>query len=1080
MNQLIGTMLDNKRNGTVGDAVSPYLKKGYKVSIMASLFSIHAYDFLKKELNDIASVRLLLSEPAFINPKSTGGSTDKSIKQRESILSGTTHEYYLRNNLNQAKIAKECADWINTKVEVKAMLEPSPGLNLYISRNTKSEGMAIQGNSNFTAEGLGFVSSPSLYMNTSTPEIQGYINWFDEIWKDPNKIEPVKEELLKRLELLYRDQTPEFLYFVTLYNIFREYVEEFSEDEIIKEKTGFKDTIIWNKLYKFQKDGVIGAIDKLEKHNGCIIADSVGLGKTFEGLAIIKYYELRNDRVLVLCPKKLRENWLVYTQNDKRNSLNGDRFNYDVLNHTDLSRYEGLSGDINLSTINWGNYDLVVIDESHNFRNNQAHKDRETRYSRLMKEIIQSGVKTKVLMLSATPVNNKMNDLKNQVAFITEGKDNALQGTGIDSINLTLRNAQTVFNRWLKYSEKDRTSGNLLELLNFDYFRLLDTLTIARSRKHIEKYYNMSEIGKFPERLKPINIKAEIDEEETFPKISEINRIINRLNLSAYAPLKYVLPDKQRVYSMKYDMRIKGGSVFKQIDRESSLIHLMRINMLKRMESSISSFGFTVSNLLKRIDDLIEKLESHESNPKTDVSIQDVDFEDEEFDSQLIGSKVKVLLHDVDRVKWLQDLKSDQKIMENLLIETAQITTERDAKLNHLKKIITKKIQNPLNVDNKKVLVFTAFADTATYLYEHLSTWMKEEHGLETALVVGSGSNKTTIPKFRPELNSILTNFSPLSKERNKIDYDITAEIDLLIATDCISEGQNLQDCDFLVNYDIHWNPVRIIQRFGRVDRLGSKNDFIQLVNFWPNMELEEYISLEARVSGRMILLDISATGEENVIDEAAGQKMNDLEYRAKQLKQLQETVLDLEDISGSISITDLTLNDFKMDLLDYMEVNKGYVSNAKRGMFAVANKEILPEEFQEEGVIFCLRHTRESVEIDEKSALYPFFLVYMSPEGTIKLGHSKTKQILDLFRKACQGQRDVFTDLVRLFHEETNNQEDMTMYTDLLKKASEFVLGIVEETGMASLFSLGQSALLQNAAASTDDFEVISFLIIK
>ncbi|WP_318617092.1 helicase-related protein [Sporosarcina sp. YIM B06819] len=1074
---MIGTMLDNKSNGTVGDAVSPYLKKGYKVSIMASLFSIHAYDFLKRELNDIESVRLLLSEPAFTQAKEHTG---KGTRQRESMLSGTQQEYFLRNNLNQAKIAKECADWIKNKVDVKAMVEPSPALNVYISQNRKNEGAAIQGNSSFTAEGLGFVSSPALHMNTATSETQDFIKWFDEIWEDPNKIEPIKEVLLKRLELLYRDQTPEFLYFVTLYNIFKEYVEEFSEDEIIKEKTGFKDTVIWNKLYKFQKDGVVGAIDKLEKYNGCIIADSVGLGKTFEGLAVIKYYELRNDRVLVLCPKKLRENWLVYTQNDRRNSLNADRFNYDVLNHTDLSRYEGISGDINLSTINWANYDLVVIDESHNFRNNSTRKDRETRYSRLMKDIIQSGVKTKVLMLSATPVNNKMNDLKNQVAFITEGKDDALKDTGIDSINSTLRNAQTIFNRWLKFSEKERTSESLLEMLNFDYFRLLDTLTIARSRKHIEKYYNMSEIGKFPDRLKPINIKAEIDEEETFPKISEVNRIINRLNLSAYAPLKYVLPDKQEAYSQKYDMQVKGGSVFKQIDRESSLIHLMRVNMLKRMESSISSFGFTVSSLLKRIDDLVVKLESQKSNAKTDVSIQDINFEDDDFDDQLIGSKVKVLLQDVDRIKWLQDLKSDQKILEGLLIETAKITEERDAKLNHLKKAITDKIKNPLNPANKKVLVFTAFADTATYLYEHLSTWLKEEHGLETALVVGSGSNKTTIPKFRPELNAVLTHFSPLSKERNKIDDGTTAEIDLLIATDCISEGQNLQDCDFLVNYDIHWNPVRIIQRFGRVDRLGSKNDVIQLVNFWPNMELEEYISLEARVSGRMILLDISATGEENVIDESTGQKMNDLEYRAKQLKQLQETVIDLEDISGSISITDLTLNDFKMDLIDYMEVNKGEVTNAQRSLFAIANKEMLPEEFQEEGIIFCLRHTQESNKIDEKSALYPFFLVYMNPNGTIKLGHSKTKQILDLFRKACQGQRSILTDLVTLFNEETNFQEDMTPYTGLLKKASEFVLGVVEETGMTSLFSLGQSALLQNVAASTDDFEVISFLIIK
>ncbi|WP_338152465.1 helicase-related protein [Indiicoccus explosivorum] len=1073
-------MLDNKRSGIVGDAISPYLKKGHKASIMASLFSIHAFDFLKEELNSVESVRLLLSEPAFMSSNRVAGSTRRDRLLRESHLSGTAQEFFLRNNLNQAKIAKECADWIRSKVEIKALTESVAGTNLYISQNAKREGVAVQGNSNFTAEGLGYVSSPIPHLSTSNTETAGYIEYFDALWKDEQRTESVREEVLKRLELLYRDQTPEFLYFVTLYNIFREYIEEFNEDEVIKEKTGFKDTVIWNKLYKFQKDGVIGAIDKLEKYNGCIIADSVGLGKTLEGLAVIKYYELRNDRVLVLCPKKLRENWLVYTQNDKRNTFNKDRFNFDVLNHTDLSRFDGLSGDINLASINWSNYDLVVIDESHNFRNNPTRKNRETRYSRLMKEIIKSGVKTKVLMLSATPVNNKMTDLKNQVAFITEGKDNALSKAGIESIDATLRNAQTVFNRWLKYGETARTSENLLEMLNFDYFKLLDTLTIARSRKHIEKYYNMSEIGKFPERLKPLNIKSEIDETGQFPRIDEVNRIINRLNLSAYSPIRYVLPAKQQAYSQRYDMQVSGGSIFKQIDREMSLIHLMRVNMLKRMESSISSFGFTVAKLLTRVDNLIEKLESFKVNPKIDVSIQDIDFEDEDFNDQLIGSKVKVLISDIDRVKWLQDLRSDQRILESLLLETAPITPERDAKLNHLKSAVTEKIKSPLNVNNKKVLVFTAFADTAIYLYEQLADWIKREHGLNAALVVGTGNNKSTIPKLRSDLSSILTSFSPNSKERDKTDLGLGMEIDLLIATDCISEGQNLQDCDYLINYDIHWNPVRIIQRFGRVDRLGSKNDVIQLVNFWPNMELEEYISLEERVSGRMILLDISATGEENVIDEDAGEKMNDLEYRAKQLKQLQEAVLDLEDISGSISITDLTLNDFKMDLLDYMEVNKQEITNAQKGLFALANKELLPEDLRNEGIIFCLRHTQSRAKLNDRSSLYPFFLIYMDLEGTVKLGHNKTKQILDLFRKACQGQRSINQELITVFNDETDFQADMDPYIELLKKASEFILGIVEEQGMASLFSLGQSSLLQNTSSSTDDFEVISYLILK
>ncbi|KON87946.1 helicase [Sporosarcina globispora] len=1080
---MLGKMLDNKRSGIVGDALKSYFKKDAKVAIMSSYFTIYAFEALKKELMKVDEVRFLFIDPTFTSEKHTQGTTDIDKSGREKRLSGSELEIKMRNELTQAKIAKECADWISTKVKMKSLTSPLTQNRLFHIENKDGSSVAIQGSSDFTSSGLGYTYSPNLHMNSLIDEpilTKQYIQWFNDVWKNDAIIEEVKEEVLERIAAIYENHSPEFLYYITLYNIFSDYLEEFDEDAIVKSKTGFKDTTIWNKLYKFQKDGVLGAIDKLEKHNGCIIADSVGLGKTFEALAVIKYYELRNDRVLVLCPKKLGENWLIYTQNDKRNVLSTDRFNYDVLNHTDLSRTGGLSGDINLSTVNWSNYDLVVIDESHNFRNNQARNDRETRYSRLMNQIIKAGVKTKVLMLSATPVNNKMNDLKNQVAFITEGRDEALESAGIESIEQTLRKAQLSFNKWLKLDDEERKSDTLLEMLNFDYFKLLDAVTIARSRKHIEKYYNMSEIGKFPERLKPRNVHADIDEENEFPEIKEVNKLINRLNLSAYSPLKYVMPEKQEEYSRKYDMKVKGGSVFKQIDRERSLVHLMRVNLLKRMESSIHSFGMTVASLLTKIDDLLVKLDNIQQYSNANININEIDIDDDDVENMLIGSKVKVLLQDIDRIKWKQDLQDDREILEQLLIESAKVQAPRDAKLNKLKSMINHKLLQPINGENKKIIIFTAFADTASYLYKELSQWVSKKHGVNSALVTGSGGNQTTLKGVQKDLNSILTNFSPVSKERNKIDSKIREEIDILIATDCISEGQNLQDCDYLINYDIHWNPVRIIQRFGRIDRLGSKNDVIQLVNFWPNMDLDEYINLEARVSGRMVLLDISATGEENVIEYDEKKQMNDLEYRKKQLKQLQEEVVDLEDISGGISITDLTLTDFKMDLLDYMDANKKKIETAPLGLHAVTSLQLAPSSDIESGVIFCIKQRNAAAQVKETSALYPYYLVYMNMDGKVLLGHLKTKQILDLFRKVANGQADVFNELIHQFNHETEDMKDMSSYKYLLDMVVEFVLCIVEEQGMESLFNLGNSSLLHDTATTSDDFELISFLVIK
>lgn len=1059
-------LLDNKNHGKVITELKKSLDTSSKLAVLSGMFSIYGYAALKKELGNLTDIRLLLSKW-----------DDASLH----TIAGTPQETRLKNKLEQSRIAKECAAWVKKNTQTKAMTGQMafPPQNMFHISNA-DDSFVIQGASHFTATGLGEVKSDSFEINMGISDAgttKQLLQWFNTIWNDEKATQEIKDELLAHLDYLASDKPANLVYFITLYNIFKDYLEDIDEESIIRSKTGFKDTVVWNKLYKFQCDGVMGAIDKLEKYNGCIIADSVGLGKTFEALAVIKYYELRNDRVLVLAPKKLRENWTVYTINDKRNLLATDRFNYDVLNHTDLSRDKGKSGEINLETINWGNYDLLVIDESHNFRNSGTKTDGATRYQRLMDQIIRSGVKTKVLMLSATPVNSRMNDLKNQVAFITEGRDTALADFGINSIEQTLKKAQTNFNKWLKLPNEQRNAEALLENLNFDYFKLLDLMTIARSRKHIEKYYDISEIGKFPERLKPMNIKSDIDTSTQFPPLKDVNMAIKRLNLAAYSPLAYVRMDKKDEYSRKYDQEVQDGkSVFRQIDRETNIIHLMRINLLKRMESSINSFALTVDKVHGKISGLLEQIDAHENNEIEELSIEDIETDDPALEDYLIGNKVKVLVQDMDLVRWKQDLEEDLTLLKDLLADAVTVDPTRDAKLMKLKEVIKTKASSPFNPDNKKLVIFTAFSDTAEYLYDHISSWVSQELGLHSALVTGQ-ARKCTIKGINKDLNNLLTHFSPISKERDKVDPEAKTEIDILIATDCISEGQNLQDCDMLVNYDIHWNPVRIIQRFGRVDRLGSQNTAIQLVNFWPNMELDEYINLEARVSGRMVLLDISATGEENVIEYDKDKQMNDLDYRRKQMKQLQTSVIDLEDMDGSVSITDMTLNDFRMDLSGYMKDNLPQLEKSPSGFYATIQN---PNGEFVAGTIFCLKDIHGKVEFDANYALAPYYIVYVAENGDIVFNHLQGKKSLDIFKKLCAMNKELDSKSIEALNAQTKKGKDMGVYQYMLECAMQSIVGKTEEKGVESLFARGGTVLTQDHFSGIEDFEVISYLIIK
>jgi Helicase conserved C-terminal domain/SNF2-related domain len=1071
-------LVQNRGADRAVDLLRPHLKPGQSLAFMTPTFSLHAYAELREALARLDATQLIL--PA---------------EGHDLELQGGEGDRAARNRLQTRWLANQCAAWLQGKVEVRRAPGRIPQGTAVLRNAQGTPDQVVMGSVALSTEGLGLTpgNPMSLTQASENPaEAAMLAQWFDQQWKSlPQATGPddtARQTLLAQLKDIGEHRAPFAIYALMLNHLFGDREDALDEERIVKSATGIRNTVVWKKLFKFQRDGVVGAIDKLARFGGCIIADSVGLGKTFEALAVIKYHELRNDRVLVLAPKRLRDNWTLYKANDKRNVLAADRFNYDVLNHTDLSRDGGTSGDIDLSHVNWGNYDLVVIDESHNFRNKKSPRQgTETRYDRLMRKIIKEGVKTRVLMLSATPVNNRLTDLRNQIAFATEGDDTALADHGIDSIQQTTRKAQIQFNRWLGLEEEERTPSRLVEMLGFDYFTLLDHLTIARSRRHIQKYYGTQETGRFPDRRPPINIKADVDRAGEFRAIKDINLEIRRLNLAAYAPLRYVLPHKQAAYDAKYSTEIRGGeSFFRQADREESLIHLLRVNVLKRMESAVSSFALTVQRQLRDVEAVLAQIERHADHAANgdgieELDIADVDIDDPAFEALLVGRKVKVLLGDVDLIRWRQDLVEDRNRLDTLLTAAQQVDAARDAKLAKLREMVEDKCRNPINDGNRKIIVFTAFSDTAQYLYANLAPWAKAALGIEAALVTGSAGIQTTLPGLRKSMSSVLSAFAPRAKER-PADLADEGEIDLLIATDCISEGQNLQDCDWLINYDIHWNPVRIIQRFGRIDRIGSPNRSIQLVNFWPNIALDEYINLEQRVSGRMVLLDVSATGEENLIEQQSGDPMNDLEYRRKQLLKLQDSVIDMEDLSSGVSITDLTLTDFRIDLAQFLRDHPNVLEGLPLGVHAVTTS---IDADIEPGIIFCLRAEGPGAAMARAGSgagdypMAPIYLAHVGDDGTTVLAYPQAKRILDRLKRLALGRELPDLGASHRHDKQTRNGEDMRHAQKLLASAVASVVGKNEERAVASLFSPGGTHAMKGEFAGTGDFEVLAFLVV-
>lgn len=1079
--------LINNINERVVDDLKERLSQGCHVSIAAASFSIYAFEALKKELEGIDELRFIFTSPTFIKEKTKKEKREYYIPKlnRERNLYGTDFEVRLRNQLSQKAIAKECAEWIRRKVR-------------FLS-NSSQEQMGgfchVQGDSDhvylpfneFTTTQLGCERGNEVYNVVNvlpSPTAEAYLAIFNEQWDNDEKFADVTGRVLEYIETVYQENAPEYIYFIALYNIFNEFLEDLSEDVLPNERTGFKNSIIWNKLYNFQRDAALAIINKLEKYNGCILADSVGLGKTFTSLAVIKYYENRNKSVLVLCPKKLNDNWQTFRANYKNNPIAADRLRYDILFHSDLSRDRGLSNGLDLEHINWGNYDLIVIDESHNFRNggnvdedddwaDEQDGKKENRYQRLMNRVIRQGVKTKVLMLSATPVNNRFNDLKNQLRLAYEGRTENINAEldinrNIDDI---FRNAQTVYNKWAKLDVNERTTERLLHDLSFDFFQLLDAVTIARSRSHIMKYYDTKDIGEFPARLAPLSRRPKLTDLDNAINFKDIAGQLNELNLAIYTPSLYLFDSVRSNYAIDFE-----GDGLSIDGREKGLRKLMATNLLKRLESSVNSFRLTLERIrtyIKETVAAIDRFEEKRNDTVIDVASFTDDFDVADSDADSFATrKSKISLRDMDYVAWRRDLKSDLEELELLLLLLKDITPHHDSKLQMLIEDLKHKFSHPVNGQNKKVLIFTAFADTADYLYTELANRIKAECGLNTALITGTTDGRCTIPRFPLSFNNVLTWFSPLSKDRAALHPKATEEIDVLIATDCISEGQNLQDCDYLINYDIHWNPVRIIQRFGRIDRIGSRNKQIQLVNYWPDMELDDYIQLKGRVESRMKATVLTSTGDDNPL---SVNEKGDLEYRRNQLRRLQEAVVDIEEMDTGINIMDLGLNEFRLDLLSYMKEHPD-IEHAPMGMSAVVENSPLVRP----GVIFILKNRSSAINIDRKNLLHPFYMVYLADDGEVVCDHLHPKQLLDVTRHACRGKAEYDPSLCAAVNKETADGRKMERYSRLLQSAIDSIVAVKAESDIESLFSIGETSALKGEIKGLDDFELVTFLIIR
>jgi superfamily II DNA or RNA helicase len=1068
---------DNRSRGEVHEFISDRAAAGSQLSVVSAYFTAFAYDRLRATLDRVGQLRFLFGEPRFLKDVDNAGLVPPAFSLGESGLR-------LTDQVRHRAAALRCAQWIRDRVEIRSVKRVGLLHGKLIHVHDGRREHALVGSSNFTINGLGLGNSSNIELNLivdSDRDRADLLTWFDELWGDSSLTEDVREEVLRTLEANYAHSAPEFVYFKTLLHLFGDFLNDQVAEEALIQQTAFEQTAIWRALFDFQRDGLRAVLAKIEKHGGCVLADSVGLGKTFTALAVIKWFEKRNKSVLVLCPKKLRENWTDYlaTNNSEMNPLRDDRFGYTVLSHTDLSRETGRVGDVDLARIQWGNYDLVVIDESHNFRSasrNRSAGARPSRYERLMDEVIKAGVKTKVLLLSATPVNNDLSDLKAQLDLISADKGHGFADLGVPNLGALIGGSRRQFTEWAKSGS--RNAGELLNRLPAALFGLLDGVTIARSRKHVERHYaaSMEKIGGFPKRAIPESVFSTIDSQRGFPAFEDVDGAIGKLELALYSPLTFVLPE----YRAQYD---KGGN-FDQANREKYLIAMMKVGFLKRLESSVSSFRLTMDRMVSRIDQRLRDIESFDTTALMDAPVPDQIELDEDLEEAFeVGGALKYNLTHIDRAAWKAALTRDRDRIAALADDARKVTPDRDAKLDRLRDIIRAKATVPTtnrdNEANRKIILFTAFTDTARYLYDELLP-LARECGLHAALVTGDGC-KTTLGRAR--FQDVLVNFAPRAKRRASMrGAETSGEIDLLIATDCISEGQNLQDADLLVNVDIHWNPVRLIQRFGRIDRIGSRNTSIRMVNFWPTEDLNKYLRLKDRVEARMALVDLSATGEDDLLNTRVGAE-GDARWRDEQLLRLKNEVFDLEDAGGGVTLADFALDDFRADLLGFARAHEHALRDAPLGLHA-----IVPNESEgatvEPGVIFCLRRrppnpNAEQVKINP---IDPFYLIHVKDDGTVRTGFGQPKPILEAWRALSLGQTGPFEALCNVFDDETEQGEKMERYDALIATAVASIGATTASRTLASLAGARGAKVPDETAQAraNSEYDLITWLIVR
>ena len=1075
---------DNLHCGTVHEFLEKEIQSGSVLSIVSAYFTIYAYEKMQPYLDNIEGLRFLFGDPDFVKRLDPKNSDTKAFDIIDEDL-------VLKEQLRQKPVAQACAKWIKEKVEIRSTCESKliHGKMYHIDNDGVDK--AIMGSSNFTVRGLGLssksVNNIELNLDVGSDRDRTDLkDWFNKLWDDDELVEDVKDKVLAKLKQIGRDHPPELIYYKTLYEYFRKEIEIRETREQNLEDIHLYDMEIWNKLYDFQKDGAKSVIARLLQHNGCILADSVGLGKTYTALAVIKFFELRNERVLVLCPNKLRENWALYPAYNAQasNEFLDDKFSYTLLSHTDLSRYTGESGSVNLENFNWGSFDLIVIDESHNFRNDsKPRKDedgnlRHTRYSRLLEEVIKEGTKTKVLMLSATPVNTSLTDLRNQIYLMTAKREDVFRNTlGVSNIRNLIRQAQKAFKAWEESNTRSKTE--LFRTLGVDFFQLLGGVSIARSRKLIKKYYadEIEKIGNFPAPQKPINRHPQTDlsGELSYKALADL---IGNFELSIYRPSSYVVSEtaKQRLADEKDKLH------FNQEDREKFLIGMMQTNFLKRLESSAHSLSETLDRTINKHDVMLEKIELFEKNKDMPDAAADVLPDDDEDDEEFLINRAKNPYHlkELDCPRWKQDIIKDKQTLTEVRDKVKSITPEIDGKLERIKADIRDKVLNPKkdkkDNPNRKLLIFTTFKDTAEYLYENLSE-LASELNITRAMVSG---DRTQTDCGQNNFNAILTNFAPWGRIRQEITDN---NIDLIIATDCVSEGQNLQDCDTVINYDIHWNPVRIIQRFGRIDRIGSQNIKIQMINYWPTEDMEVYLRLRNRVESRMALADATASGDDDPLNEwTYEQAQMELNFRDKQLERLRDEVIDLDDLSDSVVMSDFTLDYFFTQLLKYLEKNRAKLEATPKGAYAVTKYEANPTE---KGVIFFLHLKNASENKQEKNAspIHPYYTVYIRDNGDIRYGCANAKQVLDLFEASAVGEDDVIDELCLQFDQNTENGQNMEHYNKLLDAVITHITRSHTTTQVQSIKrgSPRNTRLTPASKAPKDsaDFELVTWLVI-